>query len=238
MFLTFQERQSDSPFIERVWRSWSTTGGPFLSVAAGNLEIVVTRLRGQTLVTLRGPETKPSMVECPPDGHWEAIRFRMGTYFPQVPTWRLLDHKNIDLPVTRDGRFWLEGRSWEIPSFDNAEYLVADMARQGVVARDPAVDGALEGDIQSLTLRSVQRHFLQATGMTHTLFRQIERARHATSLLQTGTSILDATYEAGYFDQAHLTRSLKGLIGQSPAKILREGAQLSFLYKTSPRDED
>jgi AraC-like DNA-binding protein len=46
--------------------------------------------------------------------------------------------------------------------------------------------------------------------------------------------ILDAVHEAGYFDQAHLTRSLKRLIGQTPGQIARGETQLSFLYKTAP----
>lgn len=70
--------------------------------------------------------------------------------------------------------------------------------------------------------------------MTHGTFRQIERARYATDLLTGGASILDTVHEAGYFDQAHLTRSLKHRIGQTPAKIIREDEQLSFLYKTAP----
>jgi methylphosphotriester-DNA--protein-cysteine methyltransferase len=81
-------------------------------------------------------------------------------------------------------------------------------------------------------LRSAQRHFLRATGITHNAIRRIERARHATNLLRQGVAIADAVYEAGYFDQAHLTRSLKHLIGQTPAQIIRAEEQLSFLYKT------
>jgi methylphosphotriester-DNA--protein-cysteine methyltransferase len=68
--------------------------------------------------------------------------------------------------------------------------------------------------------------------MTHGQFRQIERARHAANLLRDGAPILDTVHEAGYFDQAHLTRSLKILIGETPASIIRRDAQLSFLYKT------
>jgi AraC-like DNA-binding protein len=50
-----------------------------------------------------------------------------------------------------------------------------------------------------------------------------------------GGSIVEATLEAGYFDQSHLTRSLKRLIGQTPTDVRREGSlQLSFLYKTEP----
>jgi AraC-like DNA-binding protein len=69
--------------------------------------------------------------------------------------------------------------------------------------------------------------------MTHGLFRQIERARLATNLLRDGAPILDTVHEAGYFDQAHLTRSLRALVGQTPASVARQEAQLSFLYKTS-----
>jgi len=83
-------------------------------------------------------------------------------------------------------------------------------------------------------VRSAQRHFFRATGTTHAAFRQIERARYATNLLKEGVSILDAVHLAGYFDQAHLTRSLKYLIGQTPAKIIQGDKQLSFLYKTQP----
>ena len=68
--------------------------------------------------------------------------------------------------------------------------------------------------------------------MTHSTIRQIERARHAANLLKQGVSILDTVPEAGYFDQAHLTRSLKYLIGQTPAQIIRGDEQLSYLYKT------
>lgn len=233
MFIVFEDRPSDSPFIERVWRCQSTHGGPFLSVAAGHIELVVTRLPGQTMATLRGPETKATVVQCPPNGRWVAIRFRLGTYLPGLPTALLVDRNDMNLPIGFDGRFWFEGAAWELPTFENAECLVARLDRAGVIARDPAVEAVMQGERQALTQRSVQRHFLHATGMTHGAFRQIERARYATDLLRGGVSILDAVHEAGYFDQAHLSRSLRGLIGQTPAKILRQEAQLSFLYKTA-----
>jgi AraC-like DNA-binding protein len=172
-------------------------------------------------------------VQCPPNGRWAAIRFRLGVYLPRLPTALLVDRNDMNLPVGSDGRFWFEGAAWELPDFENAEDLVARLARAGVIARDPAVEAVMQGEHQALTRRSVQRHFLHATGMTHGAFRQIERARYATDLLRGGASILDAVHEAGYFDQAHLSRSLKGLVGQTPASILRREAQLSFLYKTA-----
>ena len=75
--------------------------------------------------------------------------------------------RTLDLPGASRRAFRLDGSAWEYPSFDNAEALVARLARAGLLVRDPAVSAALAGDRQALTRRSVQRHFLLATGMTH-----------------------------------------------------------------------
>ncbi len=52
--------------------------------------------------------------------------------------------------------------------------------------------------------------------------------------MKRGDSIADAIHEAGYFDQPHLTRSLKRFVGQTPAELLRNRSELSYLYKTEP----
>ena len=83
-------------------------------------------------------------------------------------------------------------------------------------------------------MRSAQRRFARATGITSVAYRTIERARYATRLLRQGFTIADVVHEAGYFDQAHLTRSLRKLIGLTPAKVAGDERQLSFLYNTAP----
>ncbi len=233
MFIHFDaERASDSPFIERVWRCHSESGGPFVAVASSHWELVVTRLSGETTVTLHGPETRPREVHCPARGEWFAIRFKAGTFMPQVPVWRLLNGNDVNLPPAFRGRFKLDGSKWQIPDFDNAEEFVQRLVRRGLLMRDAAVTAALGGDELPLTQRSAQRHFLHATGMTHSALKQIERARRATQLLRAGMAPIETAAETGYFDQAHLTRSLRRLIGLTPARIAREERQLSFLYKT------
>ena len=232
--LSFEDRPSDSRYIEGVWRSHSSAAGVFQSIAESNLELVVSRLPGAVRVTLRGPVTKPSLIPCPAHGRWLAIRFRLGTYLPRLPTALLLNHHSVDLPVMTDGRFWLEGTAWEIPSFGTAEIFVERLARRGVVAFDAAVPGTIGDRIQGVTVRTVQRRLLRATGLTHGCLRQIERARLAVSLLRSGCPILDVVHDAGYFDQPHLTRSLRRLTGQTPRQISSNETQLSFLYKTRP----
>jgi AraC-like DNA-binding protein len=231
-FLVFEQRASDSPFVEQVWRSHSTRAGSFLSLAASHCGLVVTRLEGTVRVTLRGPETKATIADCPAGGEWLGIQFALGTFFPRYPAAMLRDRRDADLPGATSRTFWLHGSAWESPSFENAEVLVARLAKAGVIARDPAVGAALCGDMAALSRRSVQRHFLHATGMTHRAVRQIERARLATRLLTQGISIQEVVHRAGYFDQAHLTRALKRLVGETPAQVRRQEQQLSLLYKT------
>ena len=235
MVLNFEDRLSDSPLVERVWRSRSEHGGSFVSIAATNFEMAVTRLRGRTFLTLRGPETKATRADCPADGEWLGIRFRLGTFMPRLTPDTLRDHNDVTLPDASSRSFWLAGSAWEYPDFDNAEVFVARLVQRGIITRDPMVETIMRHEQPAQSLRSAQRHFLRATGLTHRDVAQIERARRATNLLRQGASILDTVYDAGYFDQPHLTRSLKHLVGQTPSEVARGAAQLSFLYKTEPR---
>jgi hypothetical protein len=232
MFLIFEDRLSDSPFVERIWRCRSERAGTFLSMAACHWEMVVTRHRGKAFLTVRGPETKATTADCPAEGEWVGIRFKLGTFMPLLPARNLSDRKDATLSEATSRSFWLNGSAWEYPDFENAEAFVRRLVHDGLIVVDGAVQAVLQGHRQDLSVRSAQRHFVQATGLTHSAIRQIERARHATNLLKRGVSILDTVHEAGYYDQAHLTRSLKYLIGQTPARIMRAEKQLSFLYKT------
>jgi Helix-turn-helix domain len=229
------ERPSDSPFVERVWRGRSEDGGPFLSIAMSHWEMVVTKLSGRTTVTVRGPETKATPMSCPAAGEWLGIRFRLGTMMPDLPACALVDAAT-DLPEMGRDAFWLHGSAWELPDFDNAEAFVNRLVGDGLLVRAPVVDAVLHDELKERSLRTAQRHFVRTTGLTHGAVRRVERARYATTLLQQGVPILDAVHEAGYFDQPHLTRSLKRFIGQTPAQIIDRSTaeQLSLLYKTAP----
>jgi helix-turn-helix protein len=231
--LVFEDRSSDSPLVERVWRCHSEQAGTFLSVAASHCELVVTRHRGRVRMTVRGPETRPTPVSCPADGEWIGIRLSIGSWLPLYPAATLRDRRDVDLPGAGPRSFRLDNAVWEYPSFENAEVLVAQLARAHLLVRDRAVSAALAGDWPAVTRRSAQRHFRLATGMTHRTYRQIQRARYAAGLLRSGAAIGETVHQAGYFDQAHLTRSLRRLIGETPGRIRRHERQLSFLYKTS-----
>lgn len=231
MFLTFEDRPSDSPLVERVWRSHSERAGAFLSMAACHWMMVVTRVAGETFLTVRGPETRATVADCPADGDWVGINFELGSFMPMFPTGFLRDRNDVPLEGASSRAFWLQGSAWEYPDFGNVETFVQRLVRAGLIVRDPCVDDVLRGVPERRSLRTEQRRFLRATGMTQGMMRQIERARRATALLQQRTAIADVACDAGYYDQAHLTRSLRLFVGQTPAQIARGEQQLSLLYK-------
>src|SRR6516164_7743445 len=231
-FIHFEERASDHLLVERVWRCHSDRADAFLSVAANSFEMAITQLGGKSFLTLRGPETAATVVDCPAEGQWVGIRFKPGTFMPRFLPGSLRDHKDVTLPPASGRSFWLNGSTVEYPSFDNAETFVGHLAKSGTLSRDPIVEDTLLRRPGELSLRSLQRRFLRSTGVTYAAFRQIERARYATILLREGVSILDVVSCLGYFDQAHLTRCLRRFIGETPTKIIRQQKQLSFLYKT------
>lgn len=233
MLFVIKERESDLSGVERVWSAHAENAGEFLSIAAGTCELVVSRFGGKSSLTVWGPETRMTTIDCPPEGAWLGIRLKVGTFLPQLPPTSLIDRRDVTLPDASARSFWLNGSAWEYPTFENAETFVARIIAKGIVVRDRTVEATLRGDVNALSMRSVQRHFLRATGITHAKFRAIERARYATNLIREGTSNADVVHLAGYFDQPHLTRSLRHLIGQTPTEIARGTRQLSFLYKTS-----
>ena len=236
-FIHFEERASDHPLVERVWRCHSDRADAFLSVAANSFEMTITRLGGKSFLTLRGPETAATVIDCPAEGQWVGIRFKPGTFTQRFLPDSLRDHKDVTLLPATGRSFWLNGSAVEYPNFANAETFVGHLAKSGMLSRDPIVEDTLQRRPGELSLRSLQRRFLRSTGVTYATFRQIERARYATILLREGVSILDVVSRLGYFDQAHLTRSLKRFIGETPAKIILRQKQLSFLYKTTSSAE-
>ena len=192
--------------------------------------MVITRLAGRTTMTVRGPETKATMADLPAQGEWFGMYFKLGTFMPLMRSSDLQDRNDITLPNAATRSFWLAGSAWEFPNFENVETFVQRLVRRGLIAIDRTVDGAIRGEWQKLSTRTEQRRVRQVTGLTRGAIHQIERARRATILLRRGVPILDVVHKAGYYDQAHLTRSLQRFVGQSPARIAEGGEQLSLLY--------
>jgi Helix-turn-helix domain len=222
MDFVFQSRPSDAPFVERVWQTHSERAGCFISAAAIQWEMVLMNDQGQTRFVVRGPAAQARLVDFPADAAFFGIVFELGTFMPHLPTVDRLNGDDLILPESACQSFWLNSAAWQFPDYDNADTFVARLVRDRVLVRDPVVTAALQGHPPALSLRALQYRFVRATGLTHKVIQQIERARRARELLGQGAPILDAVTETGYFDQAHLTNALKRFVGQTPAQITRQ----------------
>jgi hypothetical protein len=215
---TFELPSTGSPMIEQAWQTRSEPEESFISVAESHWEMVVTRQRGTALLTVRGPETKATTSSIPRDAEFFGIQFSLGTFMPGLPPGRLVDG-SLTLPGATKRSFWLDGGRWELPGPDNADVFVERLVRAGLLVHDPVVRAALQGHVRGLSGRSVERRVSRATGLTLGAIRQIRRAERAVELLSRGVLTLGVVHHEGYADQAHLTRSLKRFVGQTPSKI-------------------
>ncbi len=108
----------------------------------------------------------------------------------------------------------------EVPTPGNADVFVDRLVRQGLVVRDPVVAESLQGDVDGVSTRTLQRRVARATGLTRRTIRQIARAEMAVEALERGLSPPDAALLLGYADQAHLIRSLQRFMGQTPGQVV------------------
>ncbi len=218
MAVTSEERLSDSPLVESIWRVHAESDGVDIVSADMSWDMIITRQDGKTNLTVWGPMTKATPIPHTAGSEALGIRFKLGTYMNTLPTYSLPNAGTV-LPEANSKSFWLNSSAWELPSYENVETFVNRLARNGLLGLDTVVEAALQGDLPDVSLRSVQRRFLRITGLTQRYIRSIERAQQAASLLNSGKPILDTVYEAGYADQQHLTKSLKRFLGQTPAQI-------------------
>ncbi len=219
MSIIAEERLSDAPYVATIALGQTTSDGTSLRPAEIHWHMVFVRYQGNARLLVVGPWTTSGMVSYQEGAEILWVKFQPGTFMPHLPTRNFLDTETI-LPQASGQSFWLDGSVWQFPNYENVDTFINRLVRKGVLVRDPLVSSVLQGHPHEMSPRTVRHRFLQATGLTQGHIRQVERAKRAAELLRHGTSIADTVYEAGYFDQPHLTRSLKQWIGYTPAQIV------------------
>ena len=221
MSLRFEERFSDSPYVESVTRGWTVSEGTTIRPAEIHWHMVFVKYPGGTRALVVGPWTTSGMAAWGKEAKILWVKFKLGTFMPHLPTRHYLDEETI-LPDASGKRFWLKGAARQVPDFENVETFIERLVHDEDLVRDPVVSAALQDEPLDMSARTLRHRFLQATGQTQSHIRQYERAIKAASLLRHGVSILDTVFETGYFDQPHLTRSLKQFVGYTPTQIIRD----------------
>jgi AraC-like DNA-binding protein len=136
------------------------------------------------------------------------------------PRTALSNGRDVVLPTLPDGRILLDGREWEMPTPQNVDVFVDRLRRAGLLVVDPLVEHLRRNHaVRGVSERTAQSRFRRAVGVPRRTVAVIERARYATRRLRAGASIADVVADAGFHDQPHLTRSVRRLIGHTPAEL-------------------
>ncbi len=222
MGFVVEQRASDSPYVETIMRGRTAGAGSTIRPAECHWHMVFVRCasRGGLSPLVVGPLPTAGVVSYTEGAEILWIKFKLGAFMPHLPPRDSLNAETI-LPGAGSRSFWLKGSAWQFPDYDNAETFIDRLVREEVLVRDPVVNAVLQDQPQALSTRTLQHRFLRATGLTQSHIHQFGRAQRAAALLRQGKSILDTVDEVGYYDQPHLTRSLKQWIGHTPTQFIR-----------------
>lgn len=228
MAFLYEEKQSDSVYVQTIWRTQDISDGVYMAEADGCWDLIFTTDNTGTTILLSGPTSQPTPSPYKKGNQNLGIQFKPGTIMTAAAAWAMRNKVQC-IQAEQDGTFTLFGSVWTIPTFATAETFVAQLAAQGFLAQDAVVASVLQHEQPAVGKRSVQRHFADTTTISPGYLQRIAQARVAIGLLRQNNMPLTAiAYEAGYADQAHMNRALKQLAGLTPAEIAATEGPIDF----------
>jgi AraC-like DNA-binding protein len=227
--VTYREHLQHSPHIACAWeRAPQPTPRTHRIVPDACVDIVWTG--GRLLVA--GPATGPVLSTLTGEPVL-GVRFRVGAAGAALglPAAELLDQT---LPLAD---VWDDTAPVEDAATRGPAALAAAVAARIDGDPDHAVRAAASGLSVGIGDRQLRRRFADAVGYGPKTLERILRFQRFLTLAKTGgADLARLALEAGYADQAHLTRECTRLAGLPPAALLAEGAgpagERSVSFKT------
>ncbi|MFW3168466.1 helix-turn-helix domain-containing protein [Geodermatophilus sp. CPCC 206100] len=215
----WEQRASGSPEIRSVWRAFVEEDAGYTDEASEHWGLsFIRRPDGSLAAELAGPRIEGLPIRAHIGETYWGVELAAHVFIPGVDK-ALLRGAIAALPVA-DGRVTIGGRRVPIPAWEELERFVSRLVAEGVMVADADVRRALGGDDDGLSLRSWQRRFRAVTGLRRKEIERLDRCREAYRLLSEGVSPVEVAVAVGYADQAHLTRELRRIRGETPARIL------------------
>jgi AraC-like DNA-binding protein len=230
--------------VEAVWTSVSDRAGSYRVLPDGRCDIIVRFDAGQKPITdiavvITGPLTRFYDVAIEPGMGFVGVRIRPGC-FEKVLGFEPADMANSNL-IGPDALAACPAlKTLCAPAQDQAELVarVTDFVRQrvadsrlkltplcrSVISAFHASGGRLRisevAEMHNISERTVQRLVVKATGLTPKAFAAVLQFHRALRLLRDHhLSPAGAALEAGFSDQAHMSRVIRRMGGFSPARL-------------------
>jgi AraC-like DNA-binding protein len=221
--MAYRELPTTGPLLACLW---TNEGGPRTHRILPDACVDIVSVKGRLFVA--GPATRAHLTTV--GGATFGVRFRVGAAGAALglPASELLD---LHVP--------LEDVWDDAPEVRTVEELARAVLEHGG-APDPLVRAAATGTPRTaigIGDRQLRRRFLEAVGYGPKTLERILRFQRF--LMLEGDDLARLALEAGYADQAHLTRECTRLAGLPPAALLAEGAaaagERSVSFKTDAR---
>ena len=210
----YEQLHSKLPFVDCIWHARIAKSEEFGDAAKETWGLAFTRHSDGTFAAeLIGSSYRHRKLDAIEGDKYWGVEFNALVTVQNIDKRELTGHL-VQLPV-EGGLFQLGGVTHTIPLFDELNCFCSQLQEQGIIQYNES--GITDTSMRSV--RSNQRHYRKIIGLTKKQTQQIKRAEKAATLLRSGIRPIDVAVEAGYADQAHMTRALKTFLGETPAII-------------------
>jgi AraC-like DNA-binding protein len=248
-FRTYAPPGPLSRYVSHYWLSLSNDAPVYTALPDGCVDVVLEIGRDDYGAWIYGSTTRPTKIACCRGAHYLGIRFHAGQsrHFIEAAACEITDARAdlrglmqfpaemIATRVAGDTLFSQldEHLSATLSSSPPAVILI-DRVIQYIEARHGMVGVEEVARRFGKSRRQLERTFLHTVGVTLKFFCTLARLRHAAHLIAqpADRSLTAVASDAGYSDQAHMTRDFRRLADATPAQLRRNDA---FFQYHSPR---
>lgn len=244
-----------SRWVSQYWLSLNNSAPRYTALPDGCVDLVLEVTASGHRSWVYGTTSSPANIPCTVGTHYLGIRFQPGQsrHFIRATAEEIADSRE-DLPALMEFPSDRVAERITLPRVEGTGALFdeLDVILSGMLHRAPPlasyIDHVIErvdarhglervGDVAAhfgRSRRQMERAFLQTFGVPLKLFCMISRLRHAAQLIvhPTTRSLTAIANDAGYADQAHMTRDFTRLAGISPGRLRQDDA---FFQYHSPR---
>jgi len=232
-------------YVSQYWLSLNNTSAVYAALPDGCVDLVLEVTAHGHRSWIYGSTTRPTAIPCQLGTHYLGIRFRPGQsrHFIDAAAHEITDGRE-DLRTLM--RFPSERIAAHIAT--EALFEELDAILTAALDRSPPVESYIDGVVQHIdarhgdtriedvalrfgkSRRQLERVFLQTVGVPVKFFCVISRLRHAADLIvqPRSQSLSTIAHDAGYSDQAHMTRDFARLAGTSPGRLRADGAFFQY----------
>jgi AraC-like DNA-binding protein len=232
----YRELRPAEPFRKQIHCLWVSVSGPAEALPVAVLPDACTDLIWQSGAGafVAGPDTGPAPTVWAPGQVLVGVRFRPGAGGAAlgVPLSEVLDQRvdTADLPAVPAGR--LPGSLTPAEAMRRIAVAAAEMVTERPPDRlvleaarllgQPGAHADLVAARLGISERQLRRRCQAAVGYGPRMLARVLRFRRFVSRIDAGaTDLAGLAAEAGYADQAHLTRESRQLAGLTPAALAR-----------------